>query len=280
MAEVMTIDLLNSGPWDGSTPVEVDRDGQRGPHYTFAINGGGMIGADLLGLVTPHNLKVVSLAIDSDVRGVVARVTSPDSPDPGYRELELSPRWQRVEMAGGSVLRIVWSSADRAPRMVKLLVQDMGEMESTRYMQVEHRPERIMSRFVLRNTSQFGIGGTPLDPDWQFESDTIREALVSGDGFLTLRDFVSTKINGVYVWVKFFGVPLGGTLGVVGTQSPYTNEVFEFSPLANEKWSDPIWLSANDRLAFKTLPPAAGSPLGVVIDVSPIRTRRIGKPAT
>lgn len=277
MAEPIKLVLTNTGPFDGSTPTNLTRAELTGsgPVYTTQVNGGGVIDASFGGLVSKTTAKLVSIAIDSDFPGAFARVTSPDSPTMPIRQVGLSSRYQRLFLAGNEVLRIVWSGESRN-RRVLIVLQDLSERECTPYMRVEHRPIQLMSRYVLevQGGGIFDFGTTPLQTIWQFdEALGIRRAVVaSGVGFLSVGDLADGHYRqGIYVWARMSGSP-GNTLQV-GLKAPFSVDIQEVATAGNMEWSKPVWMSATDKMTFRTN--LAGAVNYIELDVSPVQIRRV-----
>ncbi len=282
MAEPIKIVLTNTGAFDGSTPIVVDRSTLgSGPVYTANVNGGGFIPASIFSLVSPTTVKVVSIAIDSDFPGAVAHVTSPDSIEP-IRHVTLNSAYQSVLMAGNEVLRIIWNGPGRS-RRVNLIVQDLGEQEVTPFMRVEHRPIELMSRYYIevQGGGQFSFGTNPLQPIWTYDPalQIRRAAVPSGVGWLAVGDLAPIKGHyrrGIYVWARMSQAPAVAALEV-GLKAPFSNEFAQVTGAPNMKWSKPVWMSATDKIAFQ-VDNAAGAQFAVELDVSPVLIRRIKDP--
>jgi len=286
MAEPIKIVLTNSGPFDGSSPINVTRADLEGsgPVYQVNVNGGGYIDSSIMGLVSPTTAKVVSIAIDSDDPGAIAKVTSANGLEP-IRHVVLNSSYQSVLMAGNEVLRIVWPGDNSRSRKVNLLLQDLAEGECTRFMRVEHRELTLMSRFFIevQGGGGFEWGPNPLSPIWTFnQALKIRQAAVpSGQGWLSVGDlapFDKHYRRGIYVWARMSGEPSTSTLAV-GLKAPFGADYGEAETAKNMRWTRPIWMSATDKMGFK-VEDAAGAQFSIELDVSPVMSRRITNAVT
>lgn len=278
MAEPIKLVLTNTGPYDGSSPINITRADLTGsgPVYEAQLNGGGVVDASFGGLVSPTTAKLVSIAIDSDFPGAFARVTSPDSPTMPIRQVGLNTRYQRMFMAGGEVLRIVWNGESRT-RRVLIILQDLSERECTPYMRVEHRPVQLMSRYLIevQGGGTFDFGPTPLQPIWQFDQalKIRRAAVASGIGYVSVGDLTNGHYRqGIYVWARMSNSP--GNALQVGLKAPFATDYKEVTVAGNMEWSKPVWMSATDKMGFRTNQ-AQGAVNYIELDVSPVQIRRV-----
>jgi len=284
MAEPIKIVLTNSGPFDGSSPINVTRADLEGsgPVYQVNVNGGGYIDSSIMGLVSSSTAKVVSIAIDSDDPTAIAKVTSPNSPEP-IRHVVLNASYQSLLMAGNEVLRIVWAGDSSRSRTVNLLLQDLAERECTPFMRVEHRELDLMSRFFIevQGGGGFAWGPNPLSPIWTFnQAVKIRQAVVpSGTGWLSVGDLAPLDKHyrrGIYVWARMSGAPSSATLDV-GLKAPFGADYGSAEQAKNMSWTRPVWMSATDKMGFK-VEDAAGAEFSIELDVSPVQSRHIVYP--
>lgn len=276
MSEAIKITLVNTGVFDGSSAINISRSDLGEPNaYTGNISGGGVITASVLDLMAPKTAKLISIAGDTrGYPGAVVRVTSPTDPDSVREEIVLQTNYQRVLLAGDEVLRILWYGDGTRNRTVHLVVQDLAERECTPFMRVEHRPSKRMNRFSIRSASALLPGPNHYQPQWTFAQGVFQTELTATAGHFDINDFfpsLSTDGKGCYVWVKFGGV----TPADVGRSHWVSNDYFAFATnLPPEKWSDPMWISENDRLVLRAAP-NAGSMVRADIEVSPLMLRRL-----
>ncbi len=288
MAEPITLILVNSGTYDGASEMPVPRNSLAGPGpvYEIPLTGGGVIDASFFGLVPANNAKLISISALTDFPGAIARVTRGDTIDPPLEQVRLSSSRQRLFLAGGDVLRVMWSG-DSNPghgttRRLQIVVQDLSESEATPIMRVEHRPRPKMDRFVLLapGGAAFSYNSAPLSPQWQWDANLCcrKAELSSAQGYIQVSDLVDNiHHGGIYVWARFAG--LAGNTGDVGTINWRTAETHTRAvDLPCEKWSPPIWLSVADRLVFKTPAAGVGQLVSVELDVSPAQMRRVVGP--
>lgn len=279
MAEPIKIVVTNSGKYDGSTPIELQRSDLQGsgPVYDVSVTGGGVFGASFGGLVSPTTAKLISIAADTDFPGGYASVTSPGPGKPAIRQVNLSSRYQRLFLAGNEELRVDWGDDAQRARRLSIILQDLSEHECTPFMRVEHRPQKFMSRYLLQvaGGGPFDYGTNPLQPNWQWDPVLgIRRALLpSGNGYLTVGDLDDNAYRrGIYVWARFSGAP--GNIGTVGQAALMSSDFGDVAGVPNMEWTKPLWLSATDRLTFKAVGGAVGN-VNIELDVSPARIRRL-----
>ncbi|MGB1014532.1 MAG: hypothetical protein ACPG4T_10395 [Nannocystaceae bacterium] len=223
---------------------------------------------------------MVSIAALTEYPNVVAIATRGSTTSVPLRLIGLSPRYQRLFLAGEDVLRVFWQGPERERRL-NVVVQDLGEQEVTDVMRVEQRPVGQMRRFTIRlpigenftyNTSQFPVNWTYTEGLHTQVAD-----LASGAGHLTVPQLTEETLgatNGIYVWVKFFG--LGVNTGDVGLQHWHSGETTGVATsMKSHVWTTKIWLAGPDRLSFVTTALPAGGAAGVEIDVSPVQTREV-----
>jgi hypothetical protein len=96
----------------------------------------------------------------------------------------------------------------------------------------------------------------------------------SGQGYVSVKDLAEVGSEGIYVWVRFTGIAQGS--GEVFLVDPRTDESHSLeSGLQSPMWSKAIWLSREDRLAFRTTAPNQGTSAAIEFEVSPVRQRRV-----
>lgn len=280
MSEAITLKIVNSGEYDGTSVIDRQKSdlGELGS-YTATVNEGGVIGSNILGLMTPNSTKLISIAGEvNGFSGARVTVTRPDSPQNPREEITLLSRFQRVVLAGGEVLRIFWDGP-RQTKVVHLLIQDLAERECTPVMRVEHRPKGVNTRFhIVFNGGGVTHGPNNFGIEWTW-NNALQMFLATfpapAAGHLGLKDLTFDQDvagRGVYVWTKFGGTPISE----VGTLHWFTNEhLVVDGGLVPDGWSKPIWISGNDKLIFRAPPPAVGANVTVDLEVSPLRTRII-----
>lgn len=278
--EPLKITIHNTGGFDGVTPIALNREQLGDPNaYVAHISGGGVIPADIFGLLAAKTAKLVSIAGDTGGNtATLVRVGPASNPDSFREEIVLQSRYQRVFVAGHEAIRVLWSGDGNRNRTIQLVVQDLGEREATPVMRVEHRRRDVMRRFTFSATGAMAPGTDRLEfpGPWLYNSSGYFSTHFDNPiGHLTLGDFFEledTRGKGAYVWVK-----LGGTQpGSIGRINHFAGSVFNiFTAHVAEKWTDPIWLSVTDRLVITAAPVAGAGLVHVSIDVSPLMLRRL-----
>ncbi len=279
MSEAIKLTIVNTGVFDGVSPINLTRANLGEPNaYSASINGGGVIDASIFGLMAAKTAKLVSIAAETDgYPGAIARVSSPSNPDDPREEVILQGAYQRMLMAGGEVLRINWSGDPTRNRLVSIIIQDLAERECTPIMRVEHRPEPRMQRFhIYVDAGGLQPGSTGFAPTWTWDPSLriYTVSLAAGTGHLTLGNLTNacTFGKGAYVWAKFSG----SAASDLGTMNWRTNQVYKVATgLPPDMWSKPVWISVTDRLVFEAPAPALGGSVSVDLDVSPLMLRRL-----
>jgi len=279
MSEPLIFEIRNVGPWDGSTVVSLTRDDftRAGNYYTGNVGVGGVIKSDFFGLMAATVPKLVSIAVQTYDPNAFARVTRADADVFGV-QLDLTPAFQTVMLAAGDVLRINTAGGPGATDAVLLMVNEMSEAEFTAYSSRELRPRSRTSRLrVTRgDTAEFTLApSAPLVPSFDYNpANGYLEAITVSQGYISVQQLARTGSEGVYVWVRYTGLGAGaGEVHVVDARTDESRLVQDL--LVSTLWSDSIWLSRDDRLAFRSSAPPAGSAVCLEIEVSPVRQRRV-----
>ncbi|MCA9695361.1 MAG: hypothetical protein KC636_37625 [Myxococcales bacterium] len=281
MAEATTIQITNSGPWDGSTPITITRRDltQTGRLYKGSVNAGGVISGGLFDLFDERGPRLVSLATSTWNPRHVARVVPRGSTI--YRqEIDLTPNFQSVMLAPEDDLHIATRSAvlgGVGSVTVTLIVNDMSEQNAFAFQRVEHRPEELMRRFRVLRGDESGwaaVFNNRLHPEWSWDPASRYLIWRTNDsGVLAIEDFLDTGREGVSVWVRVTGMAAG--MAEIFRVDGRSNDPFSF--VANHpavKWTDKIWMGYDDQLAFRTPNAPAGAAIAIDFELSRLGERR------
>ena len=283
MTEPIILELTSQTPWDGTTALDITRDAlasRGGRFYAATINAGGVIPADMFGLMSPASPKVISVASTSDAPNTVARVVPLGTAVDIYREqLDLRPRFQTVFLSAFDTLRI--RSAPEliagTPYKITLVVNELNEAEAMALARHELRPRDRTRRFrLLRENSEAWTLDLEsiLELAWTYDADGSRymTASTAAQGLITLRSLYDTRYEGVYAWFRFTGI--AGGSGEVHQVDPRTKEERTVEAgITTLKWSSPVFLGYDDLLGFRTSAPPPDGKVAVEIELSHVRSR-------
>lgn len=283
MSEPIIIELSSQAPWDGTTALEITRDdlaSRGGRFYAATIEAGGVIPADLFGLMSATSPKLVSIASTSESPYTVARVVPFGTNVNVFREhLDLRPRFQTVFLSALDTLRIQSDPELVAvtPHTITLVVNELNEAQALAIARRDLRPVDRTRRFRLlrEDNSAWTLDPeTVLDLDWSYDAPGSRymTATTAAQGLVSIRSMYDTRFEGVYAWVRFTGI--AGGSGEIHQVDPRTKEQRAIETgITTLQWSSPIFLGYDDLIGFRTSVPPPDGTVSVEIELSHVRSR-------
>lgn len=271
--EPLTISLMNTQNFDGSTPLELTRDDFRitgnGRVFQKSLSApAGVIAGDFFGLFSGGSAKLVGVAYSTSNPRCTARVVRKEPVEHVRCEIRLTPRLQYLVMLPGDSLAVrtledKWVS-------LTIVVNDLGEQDhlnlaAARSLEAESRRLRI----IRRTSCESNATEEPWRPNFAWD-DTASMFVVSdeGTGPLPVSDLCFVpRAFGCYASVRFSNMDGGdGRLLLV---EPITRSARVLQAgLSNVEWSKAQFVSHDDMVALDCPPPPADQLLVVDVEIS------------
>lgn len=282
MSEPYTIVLQQAAVFDGTTPIGGTRSdfSQSNRTYMRALDGGGVVPADVWGLFSADSPKIVGISARTRNPRDIARVVTGGAFDQFREQIDLGPLVQHVIMYPGDELALL--TIERGIP-VELLVQPLSESEHVGWAK-RYGPHARTRRFRITRGDQMswqpGVNPPKLVFGWGWNSTTgVNETTTTNQGVFPLSSFFDHVVEGVEAWVRVSGsdsnnfvrVREGGPNGA--TQNISTN-------LPEGDWSNRFHVGFDDLIQVETGNPAANKTVQVDIEFGPPRHRRCPCPDT
>lgn len=269
MAEPYTVQLVNQGDFDGTTPISLTRDNftvEEQRLYSGVLSGpAGIIPADLFGLFSPRATKLVGVAISSDNPLNAAQVL--DANGRVREQINLRSQIQYVLLHGTD--RLAALSKDGRCTLT-LVVNELSESDHVQWA-LTHPPIQEHTRArIFRSAGgpfNFNSAQSAWIPNFTWDGHQLIDVDEASNGPIPIASLLYPRRYGAYVSIRYSGSQNDGQFIIY---EPQTGSMWPVqTSMVDGVWSRVQYLAHTDMLGLKASPTVAGS--RVLVDIEIVR---------